>query len=613
MEKEANNPVDLSSFKGKLTSNENFKRVISFATTSKTSSLILLPAAFGVRFSCVVELDTDDFEILTVEDLKKLIESYFEGFYIGIRENYYLYTIDEKKPLSSFIDSQPLYFVLWEPLEINMRFQKEDFGDIEPLKLKFSPEDLMLNFVEIIEKATGQPIDGLSVSLDDQAITLEKKDEGEKPSEKEDSIKMDEEIKELEVHKLSPGDKDSLTLQLSGFKKPTPGKMGGIVKESITVHKGITVEQFKKMILPIYGDIALKDAIIFVAGNQLRNHNTLGYYDFRNGENISISTFRPILRSKDQEDFKTPFYSKMRFSFDSTENLVIRKKKLNFEPAKLKVTLKFLMKKEADREIEVENHMLIDRLKEKVALIVNMPREDVRFAINTGMSNRMIEDGILLGDAGIVKEGMVLSIVPPLRGGGPMPSFVDVSNKAGVETLKFSKSAPKWRIACPGLCLEGKCENYDCDAYNQWVIMNKGYGSFDLENDYSSCLCPICKELTLSETCGFTKCIYSFSGIKRTDEGKWERYSQQTWEHVGEEYKRYDPKKIGKAEWKRLNIYTIVYGDNAYDRPKCPCCKKHVEPTDEGRQQLPCNHIYHKECFESLKSLTETVCPLCYL
>jgi len=56
-----------------------------------------------------------------------------------------------------------------------------------------------------------------------------------------------------------------------------------------------------------------------------------------------------------------------------------------------------------------------------------------------------------------------------LRGGG---CFANLSQEPKI--FEWSKNAPDWRIAKMGLCLEGKCTNKQCKAYNSTVIINMG-------------------------------------------------------------------------------------------------------------------------------------------
>jgi len=41
-------------------------------------------------------------------------------------------------------------------------------------------------------------------------------------------------------------------------------------------------------------------------------------------------------------------------------------------------------------------------------------------------------------------------------------NFVNVESKKGTKTVLFSKKAPKWRICCRGLNMQGTCSNDSC-------------------------------------------------------------------------------------------------------------------------------------------------------
>ena len=65
-------------------------------------------------------------------------------------------------------------------------------------------------------------------------------------------------------------------------------------------------------------------------------------------------------------------------------------------------------------------------------------------------------------------------------GGACTKQFADVSDTSGLTDDKFLDHAPDWRIAEPGLCLEGECTNRRCKAHGEMVILNHGFLDFDL-------------------------------------------------------------------------------------------------------------------------------------
>lgn len=70
-------------------------------------------------------------------------------------------------------------------------------------------------------------------------------------------------------------------------------------------------------------------------------------------------------------------------------------------------------------------------------------------------------DSIAMSD---VPTGAVFHHVLRVTGGGC--PFVDVTDKAGPIKLEWSATAPSWRRARHGLCLEGECTNRYCEAYD---------------------------------------------------------------------------------------------------------------------------------------------------
>ena len=144
--------------------------------------------------------------------------------------------------------------------------------------------------------------------------------------------------------------------------------------------------------------------------------------------------------------------------------------------------------------------------------------------------------------------------------GGEIPiDFVDVS-KGKIQNLEFSKSAPKWRKVQEGLNIFGICCNPQCKAYKKEVIfiphLEEDKHIFNLNDNITNILCPICHLIIKIKTCGFWKCEYQFIGAK-IEKGKLENFDSGPKETKDNEFEYFDPSGNGNVTWTKLIIYVI--------------------------------------------------------
>lgn len=172
-------------------------------------------------------------------------------------------------------------------------------------------------------------------------------------------------------------------------------------------------------------------------------------------------------------------------------------------------------------------------------------------------------------------------------------NFADIDNKDNSKKIEFSKSAPEWRIARPGLCLEGICKTPDCPARGQYVVMNMGMGIFDLYVDQKKPQCPMCENCVKLETCAFNNCSYMYVG-RRFVGSEHQVFKPQKAIPVGNFYLRFDPTEDKQVVWTSLKIVTKKTEDGGSEQEHCLSCKGILAKGTE--EALPCGHKIHKAC-----------------
>ena len=138
--------------------------------------------------------------------------------------------------------------------------------------------------------------------------------------------------------------------------------------------------------------------------------------------------------------------------------------------------------------------------------------------------------------------------------------FVDVRNTTGLVRNTWSQGAPPWRMVLPGLCLEGLCQNSDCDAYNEAVVIPVGYRRFNIisDADETTSTCPQCKEYVEPTTCGFSNCWWRYEGKQgSTERCKPPKKVSGDWTYADDAYHRFEEKISGKVPWRQLILEAV--------------------------------------------------------
>ncbi|CAF1198729.1 unnamed protein product [Rotaria sp. Silwood1] len=209
---------------------------------------------------------------------------------------------------------------------------------------------------------------------------------------------------------------------------------------------------------------------------------------------------------------------------------------------------------------DVEQTTTIRQLKDYYLKKANR-KEDPEKLILTLNATQLDEDDKTLFDYRIGPDSMLTLTYSDFKGRNPTfgVHFVDVSNETGLKRAEWAKTAPKWRIASSGLCLEGLCKNKACEANNQKVVMSMGYIEFDVLKDpnVKTTKCPICFKFVNPITCAFNNCWWKYEGIKQPNESEEPEPIESTWKYADNAYHYFDEYTSGTVQWRHLRLTAV--------------------------------------------------------
>lgn len=176
--------------------------------------------------------------------------------------------------------------------------------------------------------------------------------------------------------------------------------------------------------------------------------------------------------------------------------------------------------------------------------------KNIYFCLDKKVSDYNIENGSTIYFEKIQSRGF---------GSGFGTNFVDLNNEDGLKRTEWAISARRWRIAGQGLCLEGVCNNEECDAHSEQVILTIGYKKFDMLSyvNEATCKCPICGEFVEPITCAFNNCWWKWSGVKQEGKGKPPKKCSAGWKYADNAYHYFDQNTSGSVVWKQLIIEAV--------------------------------------------------------
>ncbi|KAG5181338.1 hypothetical protein JKP88DRAFT_157837 [Tribonema minus] len=283
----------------------------------------------------------------------------------------------------------------------------------------------------------------------------------------------------------------------------------------------------------------------------------------------------------------------------------------------------------------------VDKLKQMFQDAQSIPPDQQRLR----WRGKMLEDSRTVSDYGMkfcpqLREP-TLQLELRLRGGGCVTGgrFADVADLNAISHMAFSHNAPAWRVACPGLNVEGVCGTTGCRARGKMVIRGVGMGAFTLGD---ACACPLCRRPFAPVTCAFHACAWMFEGVKAGGGAA----LGGVWREAGDAYERFNTGADGESggsmvEWERLVLVAKYRGRKRIPAADAAAaggvagepaaalasgsgaqvddCAVCLEPLHSWHVSLqaavtPCGHVYHEACLKAWRrssSASNGTCPSC--
>ena len=558
-----------------------FKSLLNLSETTETCDYILIRLETHERFAVCVDRAKE--EMLTLSELAYQVSKSMSDRTITFQSSFHEDWLKLYNPLFSYKDMQPLYIGVAKKLKLTIQLDHSVRQQVLPqqstsLQIEIAESAVYIELKMRVEKLLNRSFKGLAFERPSIGVAPTKRRRADYSEGKTTELESQEEI----------------TVQVQSFNGKT---------YNTTISKHARVSQLHEQLEKQLGVKVIAQRLVY-KGQQLNYGSTLSSSGVSDGASMFLIINNQAHLNKEPGLIVISDHCPLKDSFIESETIVLKDMAAlalaQQEVIKIAVTLK-----DEAFGITAEVTDTLEQLKRRVHEQQSIVPDQQRYFYE----GNELHDSMMLCECGI-QEGSNLQLSLRPYGGCSGGPFVDVSNTAGISNLRWSQSAPNWRVAAPGLCIEGFCNNKQCAAHSKQVIINMYYGKYDLKADEEKCKCPICKHKVQSVTCAFNKCLYCYSGLKRTADGGLKRLVSQEWLNAGELYQYFDPNKSRSVDWKALKLHTRP---RPYDgkplQPLCPICRGGLETKFKT---LVCGHKYHEKCYESMCNDFTTECLLCH-
>ncbi|CAF4988159.1 unnamed protein product, partial [Rotaria sp. Silwood1] len=134
----------------------------------------------------------------------------------------------------------------------------------------------------------------------------------------------------------------------------------------------------------------------------------------------------------------------------------------------------------------------------------------------------------------------------------------------GLKRHEWGSNSPDLHSTNHGLCVEAVCTNGHCEAYQNTVFINIGFGQFHLVGgtNANASKCPVCDHYVKPKTCAFNNCKWRWWGIQQPQEGQPPKRLSADWKVADNAYHRFKEDPNGLSRWRNLTKeYVTVFDD----------------------------------------------------
>lgn len=303
-----------------------------------------------------------------------------------------------------------------------------------------------------------------------------------------------------------PSDREEIAaFPMSFIDKPPPKGCEPLVgkKLGVEIDQNATIRSLKDTIQARIGMSVPIEALIFEE-YELQDGFTLADYRIR----PECTVFAVIPRDINPDLLKIRHCRPVSCTTFSQARSPTAKSASHLSPPSSNMSIRIKTTSGETIDLIARSYYTVSSLKDKIANLKGFPASQQQLLY----ANKPLSDENHLSDYGIQQGDMLFLL---LKYAGGMTIFVQFcfNSLESVVRKQLVKSGLVYRKVKPGISFSSRCRNASCRAFGDYIVVNKGYGGFDIARISGNLPCPVCRSLAEPSTnCRFYKAMWVFQG-----------------------------------------------------------------------------------------------------